>query len=26
LGYQPRIRLDDLGLTFDEPFDVPPGA
>jgi uronate dehydrogenase len=23
LGYVPRIRLDDLGVTFAEPFDVP---
>ncbi|HZT79712.1 MAG TPA: NAD-dependent epimerase/dehydratase family protein [Gemmataceae bacterium] len=27
LGYEPRHRLDDLGVTFAEPFDVrePPG-
>jgi uronate dehydrogenase len=24
LGYAPRYRLDDLGVTFAEPFDVPP--
>jgi uronate dehydrogenase len=24
LGYEPRICLDDLGVTFAEPFDVPP--
>ncbi len=24
LGYVPRYRLDDLGVTFAEPFDVPP--
>jgi hypothetical protein len=22
LGYAPQVRLDDLGLTFAEPFDV----
>jgi uronate dehydrogenase len=25
LGYEPRIRLDDLGVSFADPFDVPPG-
>jgi uronate dehydrogenase len=24
LGYEPRYRLDDLGVTLDEPFHVPP--
>jgi uronate dehydrogenase len=24
LGYAPQYRLDDLGVTFAEPFDVPP--
>jgi len=24
LGYQPQLRLDDLGVTFADPFDVPP--
>src|SRR5262249_22479204 len=24
LGYEPRYRLDDLGVTFTDPFDVPP--
>jgi uronate dehydrogenase len=23
LGYEPRYRLDDLGVTFADPFDVP---
>ena len=23
LGYEPQIRLDDLGVTFADPFDVP---
>ncbi|HEY8504682.1 MAG TPA: NAD(P)-dependent oxidoreductase [Gemmataceae bacterium] len=26
LGYEPTVRLDDLGVTFAEPFDVPPGG
>ncbi len=26
LGYEPRYRLDDLGVTFADPFDVPPAA
>jgi uronate dehydrogenase len=26
LGFTPRIRLDDLGVTFADPFDVPPGT
>lgn len=25
LGYRPGIRLDDLGVSFAGPFDVPPG-
>jgi uronate dehydrogenase len=24
LGYRPQFRLDDLGVTFKDPFDVPP--
>lgn len=24
LGYEPTLRLDDLGVTFADPFDVPP--
>jgi uronate dehydrogenase len=24
LGYVPHYRLDDLGVTFADPFDVPP--
>jgi uronate dehydrogenase len=24
LGYEPRFCLDDLGVTFADPFDVPP--
>jgi nucleoside-diphosphate-sugar epimerase len=24
LGYEPRYRLDDLGVTFADPFDVTP--
>lgn len=24
LGYEPTIRLDDLGVSFADPFDVPP--
>jgi uronate dehydrogenase len=24
LGYEPRYRLDDLGIVFDEPFNVAP--
>jgi uronate dehydrogenase len=24
LGYEPQYRLDDLGVTWDEPFNVPP--
>jgi uronate dehydrogenase len=26
LGYTPSIRLDDLGVSFADPFDVPPQA
>src|SRR5690606_22502628 len=25
LGYRPTIRLDDLGVRFADPFDVPHG-
>ena len=24
LGYEPRYRLDDLGVTFADPFEVAP--
>ncbi|QDV35741.1 NAD-dependent epimerase/dehydratase family protein [Tautonia plasticadhaerens] len=26
LGFEPKIRLDDLGVSFADPFDVPPGS
>jgi uronate dehydrogenase len=26
LGYEPLFRLDDLGVPFADPFDVPPGG
>ncbi len=26
LGFNPQIRLDDLEVTFADPFDVPPGT